>query len=80
MIPPRIISVVALDNYLLKITYSTKEEKIYDTKKILQLKPYQKLKNINYFSKVKSAETTVEWPNGEDIDPNELYLNSKSIT
>ena len=24
----------------------------------------------------KSVDTTIEWPKGEDIDPNELYNNS----
>ena len=35
--------------------------------------------NISYFKLAKSVDTTIEWPNGEDIDPNELYENSKVI-
>lgn len=76
MIPPRIKEVEALDNFLLKITYITEESKIYDMKKILQYKCYEKLNNLIYFKMVKCAETTVQWPEGEDIDPNELYENS----
>ena len=79
MIPPRIKEVQALDNFLLKITYVNNEEKIYDMKKNLQEEFYANLKNIAYFKLVKSADVTLEWPKGEDIDPNELYEKSKFI-
>ena len=46
-------------------------------KKNLKYEWYKKLKNKEYFKLVKSAETTIEWPDGEDIDPNELYENGK---
>ena len=45
----------------------------------LKLNCYKNLNNIAYFKLVKSVQTTVEWPNGEDIDPNELYNNSTPI-
>lgn len=51
-------------------------EKLYDFKKNLTFHFYQKLNNPEYFKKAKSAETTIEWSDGEDIDPNELYKNS----
>lgn len=79
MIPPRIKEVKALDNFCLEITYVTNEKKIYDMSKQLRFEFYKRLKNIQYFKLAKSADTTVEWPNGEDVDPNELYMNSKNI-
>ena len=79
MIPPRIKDVKALDDFNLEITYDTNEKKIYDMKKILNLNCYKNLNNITYFKLVKPVQTTIEWPNGEDIDPNELYNNSSSI-
>lgn len=79
MIPPRIEDVKPLDNFCLEITYVTKEKRIYDMKKILHYDFYRNLNNIGYFKLVKSALTTVEWPNGEDVDPNELYGNSVII-
>lgn len=68
-----------LNEFCLKITYINGEKKIYDVKNILHYNFYQRLKNIEYFKLVKSVGTTVEWCNGEDIDPNELYENSKLI-
>ena len=76
MIPPRIKDVKILEDYKLEITYVTDEIKIYDMKKNLNIDFYKKLNNKEYFKKAKSVETTIEWPDGEDIDPNELYENS----
>lgn len=79
MIPPRIKDVKPLDDFSLEIIYVSGEKKLYDMKKILKLNCYKNLNNIGYFKLVKSAETTIEWPNGEDVDPNELYCNSITI-
>ena len=79
MIPPRIKDVKPLNDFCLEITYVTDEKRIYDMKKILKFDFYKNLNNIAYFKLVKSADTTVEWPNGEDVDPNELYSNSVLI-
>lgn len=79
MIPPRIKSVKALDNFSLEITYVSGEKKLYNMEKNLKYGFYKKLNNIGYFKLVKSVDTTLEWPDGEDIDPNELYDNSVTI-
>lgn len=79
MIPPRIKDVKALDDFILEIVYVTGEKKQYDMKKQIDFNYYKNLRNLEYFKLVKSAETTLEWPNGEDIDPNELYNNSISL-
>ena len=39
-------------------------------------KYYEKLKNREYFNKVFVRGTTVEWPNGEDVCPENLYNDS----
>ena len=76
MIPPRIKDIKVLDNYNIEIDYINGEKRIYNMEKNLGFIFYKNLKNINYFKLAKSVETTIEWPNGEDIDPNELYENS----
>lgn len=79
MIPPRIKSVKPLDDFSLEITYVSGEKKSYNMTKNLKYDFYKKLNNIGYFKLVKSVGTTLEWPDGEDVDPNELYDNSVSI-
>ena len=76
MIPPRIKNVTIIKNYILEITYVNGEVKIYDMEKNLRYDCYKNLKNPKYFKKLKNVETTIEWPEGEDIDPNDLYENS----
>ena len=77
MIPPRIKKVIANDNYELFVTYINGESKKYDMRSQLNKDYYKKLKNIDYFKLAKNAE--VEWPDGEDIDPNELYEKSEIL-
>lgn len=76
MIPPRIKEVEALDNFCLRIIYVTGEKRLYNMQELLKYDFYKNLNNIGYFKTVKTVQVTVEWPNGEDIDPNELYENS----
>ncbi len=80
MIPPRIKDVIANDNYELIIEYENGLKKKYDMKKQLENNYYYSLKNVAYFKLAKSVQTTIEWPNGEDIDPNELYENSEETS
>ena len=79
-ITPDVLEVKVLDNYLLKIVFATKEEKIFDMKNLIENnKIYFRLKGKDYFNKVKSRGDTVEWENGEDVSPECLYYDSKSI-
>ena len=76
MIPPRIKDVKVLKDNNLEIFYENGEVKYYDMKKNLGYHFYKKLNNPEYFKRVKAVETTIEWPDGEDVDPNELYENN----
>ena len=79
-ITPDVLEVKVLDNYLLKIVFATKEEKIFDMKNLIENnKIYFRLKNKDYFNKVKPRGETIEWDNGEDVSPESLYYDSKSI-
>lgn len=69
------ISFKPLANYLLAISFST-GKKIFDLKPYLNLKFYEPLKDVNLFKQVHVGEFTIEWANGCDIAPHELYDNS----
>lgn len=79
MIPPRIQSIKTLNNFCIEITYITGEKRLYDMKKNLEYNFYKNLNNLDYFKLAKCVNTTIEWPQGEDIDPNELYNNGIKI-
>ena len=77
---PDIIGAKALDNYLIYLVYETKEEKIYDMKKLVNdNKFYIKLKDKNYFKDLKPRGDSVEWKNGEDVAPENLYYDSINV-
>lgn len=74
--PPKPIKVEVLEDYKLKIVFDNDEERVYDMKKNLKESFYKKLNDLKYFETVKVSGITLEWKDGEDIDPNELYNNS----
>lgn len=74
---PDIIGVKALDNYLIYLMYATEEEKIYDMKKLINKnKFYKRLLDKQYFKSIKIRGDSLEWENGEDIAPENLYYES----
>ena len=78
MLQPNLISVVPLDDYLLELQYENGEIKIFDVKPYIKGEWYGKLKDISLFQTVKVVDDwTIEWDEGQDIEPQELYEKSK---
>lgn len=75
---PTAIDVKPLENYLLLVTFDNGEEKIFDVKPYLTHKAFEALKDTVLFNTVKIAGLSIEWANGADICPDELYYNSKN--
>lgn len=76
MLTPLIKDVKILENYMLLLFFENGEKKVYDMKKNFKYPVFEKLKNINLFSKLKVNGETIEWETGEDINPDDLYFNS----
>jgi hypothetical protein len=74
---PKAIDVKPLKNYILEILFDNGEKKIFDVKPYLKFEPFKGLENEKEFKKVKIAGLSIEWENGADICPDELYYNSK---
>ena len=74
---PKAIDVKPLKNYMLEILFDNGEKKQFDVKPYLKYKPFKDLENEDVFRKVKIAGLSIEWENGADICPDELYYNSK---
>jgi hypothetical protein len=75
MIYPKIINVEPLDDYKLRLNYETGEVKIFNVLPYISGRWFEELKNINYFKTVHlvSNGQGIEWGNGQDIAPHELY-------
>ena len=73
---PKAIDVKPLSDYKLEITFDNKKKKIFDIAPYFKFKIFQELKEKDNFKKVKVKGLSIEWENGADICPDELYENS----
>jgi hypothetical protein len=76
---PRAIEVKPLEGYRLLIKFNNNEVKVFDVKPYLKYKQYSELKKIEIFNTVKIAGLSIEWSNGVDICPDELYNSSVTV-
>ena len=74
-----IVNVEVLPNYELLLTFDNKVKKIKDMKPYLEHGVFRKLKEKEFFNKVKISFGTISW--GEDIDmcADSLYETSTEI-
>ena len=73
---PRVVEVIANDDYTLTIRFTNGETGVYDCKFLLDFGVFVELKDLAYFRQVKPFNGTVVWPHEQDIDPDTLYLDS----
>ena len=78
MLQPKVITVKPLPDYKLLIEYANGERKIFDVKPYIIGDWFGELKDENIFKTVRPCGTTVEWEDGQDIAPHELYELSVS--
>ena len=76
---PKAIDVKPINNYMLEITFENGEKRKFDVKPYMKFKAFKELEDEKKFKKVKIAGLSIEWENGADICPDELYNNSKKI-
>jgi len=76
IIRPRATAVKTLDDYKILVTFSNDESRIFDVKPYFNFISFKELQNHDLFKAVRVAGLSVEWPNGVDICPDELYYDS----
>ena len=74
---PKAIDVKPLDDYKLEVKFDNGEIKIFDVKPYFKFNIFKELEEKEKFAKVKISGLSIEWENGADICPDELYNNSK---
>ena len=82
MLQPRLINVEPKDNYRLKLFYENGSVKLFDVTPYMSGEWYSKLKDENYFKTVHIVYggKGIEWAEGQDIAPHELYELSEIVT
>lgn len=75
MLQPRLVKAEPAGRLKLRLTYETGEVKLFDVSPYVSGSWYGELKNESYFKTVRilPGGTGIEWSNGQDIAPHELY-------
>lgn len=79
MLRPTVINATAKDDYKVLLEFDNGEKRMFDVKPYIKGSWYGKLSDKPYFSTVKSNGFNIEWMDGQDICPDDLYYNSVSI-
>lgn len=79
MLQPRLTAVQPIPPLMLRLEYETGEVKLFDVSPYATGSWYGRLREQSYFSTVRLLPNGVgiEWPEGQDIAPHELYEDSR---
>jgi len=76
MLRPRAIAVKPAEDYTILVSFDNGEEKLFDVKPYISGSWYGQLEKPSVFNRVRIGGISVEWPDGQDIAPDELYDKS----
>jgi hypothetical protein len=74
---PRIVAVIAHDDYALLLTFYNGEIRHFDMKPYLVYPAFEPLRQIAFFKLARVSHGTVTWPKEIDFDPDTLYLEGR---
>ena len=74
-----VIDVQPLDDYRLRLIIEGGEVRDFDAKPYLDFGIFTELHDISYFNSVFIEFGSLEWPNGQGLSYDTLYLKSKPI-
>jgi hypothetical protein len=73
---PKAIAVKPTEDYNLIVTFDNGEIKLYDAKPLIKGKWFGQLRDMELFNTIHIAGMSVEWEDGQDICPDDLYYSS----
>ncbi len=81
MLQPRLLKVEPVKPMKLRLFYESGEVKLFDVAPYATGTWYGQLKDEGYFNTVQllPGGIGIEWPEGQDIAPHELYENSVEV-
>ena len=79
MLRPTVTKAIPRDDYNLLLEFNNGEKKSFDVKPYIKGAWFGVLKDTVYFSRIKTNGFNIEWPDGQDICPDDLYFNSVAI-
>ncbi len=76
---PIVLNVVPQDDYSVVVTFETGETKKFNVKPYICGDWFGQFEDVSVFNTVRPCGNTIEWANGQDIAPHELYELSVAI-
>lgn len=80
MMSPRAIAVEPLQNYHLLVTFDNQERRLFDARPLIRGSWMGELADEAYFRTVRIGGLSVEWPNEQDVCPDQLYECSVPVS
>ena len=76
MLQPKVLKVTPLTGYKVLVVFDTGEQRVFDVAPYINGDWFGKLSDIEFFNTVRVNRNTIEWAEGQDIAPHELYDHS----
>ena len=76
---PDIIDLQPRDNYVLRLIFEGGEVRDFDVKPYLNLGIFDELRDVSYFQEAYVEFGSVEWPHGQGLSFDTLYLESVPV-
>ena len=76
---PNVVEVSVRPELHLELRFRSGEVKVFDARPYLNVGRYLELLDERLFAQAKVVLGTVEWPNGLDFDPEDLYELSAPV-
>ncbi len=70
---PSVISVIALNDYMLRVKFDNGQQGVLDMNPFLTFGVFKKIRDLEHFKQVKVSFDTIEWSTGADLDPEFVY-------
>lgn len=77
---PDVIGLQPLNDYILRLIFDGGEIRNFDVKPYLDLGIFQELRDESYFQEAYMEFGSVEWPHGQGLSYDTLYLESVPAT
>jgi len=79
---PKVTKVKPISYLKLEILFENGEQRLYDVSKLINLYPFDKLADYNFFKQVKVDENGygIYWDDNLDLAESELFENSIAIS
>ena len=75
-----VIAFQLLSDYQIKLTFANHEQRLFDMKPLLNMKPWNRLRGNVLYEQVRIDYGTLVWGESIDIAPETLYLDSINLS